>query len=250
MLPVVKPERLLVLSQQERSSVPSGFTYQQYRSMRDRVDVMDIAAYARVPLNVTIDGSTDPTTEGQLVSGNYFPLLGVRPDRGRLLSPDDDRAPMGHPVAVISHGYWKSRFARDPEIVDRRVSLSGVPFTIVGVAPAEFFGVEVGTAPKLFVPVMMQPTVMPVSENLLDRPGLYSTWLRAVGRLKPGVSLAQATARLDVLAREAEWSPPNKVSGQRDEVRFALTSAAGLSDLRRQFSQPLRSSLGSSVSSC
>lgn len=241
MLPVAEPEHLLVLSQQDRSSVSSGFTYQQYRSMRDRVDVMDIAAYARVPLNVSINGSTEPTAEGQLVSGNYFPLLGVRPDRGRLFTPDDDRVPMGHPVAVISHGYWKSRFARDPDIVGKHVSLSGVPFTIVGVAPAEFFGVEVGTSPTIFVPVMMQPIVMPVSENLLDRPGLYSTWLRGIGRLKPGTSLAQATARLDVLTQEASWSPPNKLTGQRDDVRMALTSAAtGLSDLRRQFSQPLQ----------
>ena len=240
MLPVAEPEHLLLLSQELRTS-SNGFTYQQYRSMRDRVDVMDIAAYARVPLNVSIDGSTDPAAEGQLVSGNYFPLLGVRPDRGRLLGPDDDRVPMGHPVAVISHGYWKGRFARDPHIVGRHVSLSGVPFIIVGVAPAEFFGVEVGTSPQFFVPVMMQPIVMPVSENLLDRPGLYSTWLRGIGRLKLGVSPAQATARLNVLTQEPGWSPPNKLTGQRDEVRIALTSAAtGLSDLRRQFSQPLQ----------
>ena len=240
MLPVRDPEHLLVLGQQDPTSVSNGFTYQQYQTIRDHNHVMDLAAYSRVPLNVSIDGSTEPTAEGQLVSGGYFSLLGVHPALGRLLGPDDDRVPLGHPVAIISDGYWKSRFARDPEIVGRQVSLSGVPFTIVGVTPPEFFGVEVGTAPKVFVPVMMQPIVMPVSENLLDHPAQYSTWLRVVGRVKPGASLAEATARLDALAQEADWRPRNKFTGQTEDVRLALTSAAtGLSDLRRQFSLSL-----------
>lgn len=239
MRPVSDPERLLVLSQQGQSSVSNGFTYQQYERIRDHNEVTDVAAYSRVPLNVSIDGRTEPTVEGQLVSGDYFSLLGVRPLRGRLFIPNDDRVPLGHPVAVISHGYWKSRFAGDPEIVGRQVSLSGVPFTIVGVTPPEFFGVEVGTAPKLFVPVMMQPAVMPVAENLLNNPGQYLTWLRVVARMKPGVSPAEAAARLDLLAQEADWSPRNKFTGKTEDVRLVLTSAAtGLSDLRRQFSLP------------
>ena len=240
MLPVSDPEHLLLLGQQFSTSVNNGFTYQQYTRIRDHNQVMDLAAYSRVALNVSIAGSMEPTAEGQLVSGNYFSLLGVRRARGRLLGPDDDRVPKGHPVAVISDGYWKSRFARDPEILGKQVLLSGVSFTIVGVTPAEFFGVEVGTAPNLFVPVMMQPVVMPVTENLLDNPGNYSTWLRVVGRVKPGVSLAQASARLDALAQEAEWRPRNKFSGKTEDVKLVLTSAAtGLSDLRRQFSLPL-----------
>ena len=240
MLPVRDPEHLLVLGQQDPTSLSNGFTYQQYQAMRDHNASMDLAAYSRVPLNVSIDGSTEPTAEGQLVSGNYFSLLGVRPARGRLFGSDDDRVPSGHPVAVISDGYWRSRFARDPEIVGRRLSLSGVPFTIVGVTPPEFFGVEVGTAPKIFVPVMMQPIVMPVSENLLDHPGLYSTWLRAIGRVEPGVSLAQASAQLNALAQDPDWRPPNKFTGERENVKLVLTSAAtGLSDLRHQFSLPL-----------
>jgi predicted permease len=240
LLPVSDPEELLLLGQQDRTSISHGFTYQQYQLIRDHNQVMDLATYSRVPLNVSIEGHVEATVDGQLVSGNYFSLLGVRAARGRLLNPDDDRVPMGHPVAVISHGYWKSRFARDPEIVGRQVSLSGVPFTIVGVTPPEFFGVEVGTAPKLFVPVMMQPIVMPASENWLDRPTNSTTWLRLLGRLRPGISLAQAAARLDVLAQEADWRPRNKFSGQPEEVRLALTSAAtGLSDLRTQFSLTL-----------
>jgi len=90
------------------------------------------------------------------------------------------------------------------------------------------------------VPVMMQPIVMPVSENLLDRPVLYSTWLRTIGRVKPGVSLAQASGQLNALAQDADWRPPDKFTGERVEVKLVLTSAAtGLSDLRHQFSLPL-----------
>jgi predicted permease len=240
LLPVSDPEHLLVLGQQDRSSLSNGFTYQQYRLIRDHNQLTELAAYSRVPLNISIAGSTEPTAEGQLVSGNYFSLLGVRPARGRLIGPDDDRVPMGHPVAVLSNDYWQSRFARDPEIVGRQVSLSGVPFTIVGVTPPEFFGVEVGASPKLFVPVMMQPVVMPVTENLLDRPGLYSTWLQVLGRVRAGASVAQAIARLDSLAQEADWRPRNKLTGQIEDVRLVFSSAAtGLSDLRRQFSLPL-----------
>jgi hypothetical protein len=91
MLPVRDPEYLLVLGQQDPTSVSNGFTYQQYQTIRDHNHVMDLAAYSRVPLNVSIDGSTEPTAEGQLVSGSYFSLLGVHPALGRLLGPDDVR---------------------------------------------------------------------------------------------------------------------------------------------------------------
>jgi predicted permease len=245
MLPISDPEHLLLLGQRGRTFVSNGFTYQQYQSIRDQNQVMDLAAYSRVPLNITIDGHVEPTIDGQLVSGNYFGLLGVRAQRGRLIEPADDLVPMGQAVAVISDSYWKSRFARDPGIVGRQVSLSGVPFTIVGVAPQEFFGVEVGSAPKLFVPVMMQPVVMPVTENLLDNPGQFLTWLRVVGRLKTDVSPAQASARLDALAQDAEWRPRNKLTGQFEELHLMLSTAAtGLSDLRTQFSLPFQILVG------
>jgi predicted permease len=241
LLPVSDPEHLLVLRQQGPALTSIGFTYQQYQLLRDGNEVMELAAYSRAPLNVSIDASVEPTAEGQLVSGHYFPLLGVRAQRGRLLDSGDDRMPMGHPVAVISDGYWKSRFGQDPGIVGKQISVSGVGFTIVGVAPPEFFGVEVGSATQLFVPIMMQPVVMPTTHNLLvDRPNLFSTWLRIFGRVRPGVSVPEATARLDTLAQTPDWQPPNKFTGEREAVRLSMASAAnGLSDLRSQFSQPL-----------
>ena len=147
MLPIRDPETLLLLEQREGTSVSSGFSYQQYVAIRDHTSVVDLAAYARARLNVTIDGQPEPTAEGQMVSGGYFPLLGVVPAAGRALGPDDDRVPLGHPVAMISHGYWKRRFGLDPAILGRTVVISGTSFTIVGVTPPEFFGAEVGTSP-------------------------------------------------------------------------------------------------------
>src|SRR6266566_8560938 len=99
MLPVKNPEALWV--------VGNGLTYQQYRAMRDHNQVADLAAYKPVRLNVSVDGSLEPTAEGQLVSGTYFALLGVKPVAGRAIGVDDDRVPKGHPVAMISHGYWR-----------------------------------------------------------------------------------------------------------------------------------------------
>jgi predicted permease len=250
LLPVKDPEQLLVLGQQNRTSSSNGFTYQQYELVRDHTDVLDLAAYSTVRLNVSIGGAVEPPIEGQLVTGEYFPLLGVRPALGRLLGPDDNRVPMGHPVVVLSDRYWKRRFDGDPSVVGRSIVLSGVSCTIVGVAPPDFFGTEVGAAPSLFAPVMMQPVVMPMTVNLLDRPNVFSAWLRVIGRLKPGVAPAQATARLDALAEtpETDWRTRNKFTGQIDEARLVLASAAtGLSDLRRQFSQPLFLLLGAAL---
>ena len=246
LLPVRDPESLLVLQQHGPGGTWNGFTYQQYGILRAGSDVMALAAYSRAPLNVSIEGNAEPTAEGQLVSGNFFELLGVRAQRGRLFEPADDLVPTGHPVAVISDRYWQARFGRRERIAGTQIALSGVPFTIVGVAPPEFFGLEVGQAPQIFVPITMQPVVMPTTSNLLvDRPNLFSTWLRLVGRARPGVSVTEAAGRLDALAQSPDWQPRNKFTGQRDPVRLSASSAAnGLSDLRAQFSQPLAILMG------
>ncbi len=128
---------------------------------------VDVAAYGTARLNVSLDGSIEPTAEGQLVSGSYFPFLGVDAIAGRTIGPEDDVNPNGHPVAVISHSYWERRFELDPSVLGRTIHLSGTPFTIIGVAPREFFGLEVGRAADILVPIMMQPTVMPAAENWL-----------------------------------------------------------------------------------
>jgi predicted permease len=242
MLPIQSPEGLVVLTQRQGASIDNGFTYQQYTLLRTLDRVMTVVAYSRARINVRLEGSMEPTAEGQLVSGNYFPLLGVSPIAGRAIGPDDDRTPSAHPVAMISYGYWQRRFGLDPAIVGRPITLSGVPFTIIGVTPPEFFGVEVGTSPDLFVPMMMQPVVMPVSEDLLTNPMQYVTWVHAIARLAPGLSPPQAAAALAPLAQQDVFRPQDKRTGGKSPApTLSLEWAAnGLSDLRDQFSTPLR----------
>ena len=246
-LPVGDPEHLLTIGRQSAGGITSGFTYQQYELFRDRGQALDLAAYSVSRVDASIGGHDEPTLDVQLVSGEYFPLLGLRPVAGRLFDESDDRVPLGHRVAVLSHAYWQRRFAREPAVIGQTITLGDVPFTIVGVTPAEFFGVEVGTSPSLYLPVMMQPAVLPAFGSLLERPTVNSMWIRVVGRLKPGVPLEQAGLRLNGLAGtpETEWRTRNKFTGQFEDARLVVSSAAaGLSDLRRQFSRPLFVLLG------
>jgi putative ABC transport system permease protein len=242
MLPVGEPQHLLTLGQQVPTGVTYGFTYQQYEIFRDHGGALDLAAYSPQRLDVSIDGHVEPTIDAHLVTGEYFPLLRLRPALGRLFDESDDRVPTGHPVAVLSHAYWQRRFGADPAVLGRTITLGRQPFTIVGVTPAEFFGAEVGMSPNLYLPVMMQPALLPMNGSLLENPQVTTHWLRLLGRLKPGVPLAQAGPRLNALAGtpETEWRLRDKFTRQFIDVRLVVSSAAaGLSDLRREFSQPL-----------
>ncbi len=242
LLPVRDPEHLLTIAAQYPTGVTYAFTYQQYQIFRDHGGALDLAAYSPQQLDVSIDGQAEPTTDAHLVTGEYFPLLGLHPALGRLFDESDDRVPMGHPVAVLSHAYWQRRFGGDPAVLGRTLTLGGLPFTIVGVTPAEFFGAEVGMSPSLYLPVMMQPALRPMNGTLLVNPQVTSTWLRLLGRLKPGVPLEQAGPRLNALAGApaTEWRLTNKFTRRFEDARlFVSSAAAGLSDLRRQFSQPL-----------
>ena len=122
---------------------------------------------------------------GELVTGNYFDVLGVRAQIGRIFTPDDDRTPGGHPVAVLSHNFWMRRFAGDPGVLNRTISLNGLPMTIVGVTPPGFFGIVVGENPDVMVPVMMKAQMTPTWDDLQSR---TSRWLTIMARLKPGIS--------------------------------------------------------------
>lgn len=239
MLPVKDPEALRLLAHGQGRAFESGFSYRQYQVMGAQNQVLtDLAAYSPVRLNVSVDGSMEPTAQGQLVSGRFFSALGVNPIAGRAINVEDDLVPSGHPVAMISYGYWKRRFGLAPSTIGRTISLSGTTFTIIGVTPPEFFGIEVGAAPDIFVPVMMQPAVMPAYENLLLRPIIYATWLRPLARLKPGIQEQQAAAELELLFRQEIPRGP-KFRALENEKLVLLPAATGLSDLRRQFSQPL-----------
>jgi predicted permease len=199
-------------------------------------------------LSAVDTGGVEPPITGQLVSGNYFDLLGVAPQHGRLIGPDDDRVPDGHPVAVISDGYWRRRFARNASAVGSTLTLSGLRFDVIGVTPPEFFGVEVGLAPDVYLPMMMQAAVMPVIGELLVKPTLNRTWVQVLARIDPAVGPARVAAALEPVYREHLVTPPPSVGsrarfGYEDTIVFA-SAATGISDLRSQFSTSLYILLG------
>ncbi|MGJ5813223.1 ADOP family duplicated permease [Paludibaculum fermentans] len=239
LLPVERPAELQLLTHGQGSSFESGFTYGQFKSMRSQNRVLqDLAGWSSARINVSVDGAIEPPAAGQLVSGNYFSVLGVRAVAGRTIGREDDLVPNGHPVAMISHAYWNRRFGLAPSAIGRTIVLSGLPFTIIGVTPPEFFGLEVGSAPEIFVPMMMQPTVVPSSENLLENPGQYLTWVQVFGRLNPPLKPAQAASQLQ--APFGQQIPKGgKFKSMENERLLLAPAAAGLSELRQEFSAPL-----------
>ena len=151
----------------------------------------------------------------QLVSGNYFAVLGVRPQRGRLIGQADDGAPGASPVAVVSHSLWQRRLGGDPGIVGRTIRLNGFPFTVVGVAPEGFEGHFVGFPFDVFVPLSMAAQAAP-DEDLAARD---AQWLELVGRLAPGVSRSQAQAGLVGIMSGLAREHPQTLRGASVDVR-------------------------------
>jgi len=166
MLPVKNPEQLIELNPMDvATGQPTAFSYPAFEAIRDGSKVFSGVFTFNGGgnlgnIDVEVDGHGG-IAAGQYVSGNYFATLGVEPFLGRVISPPDDDPPSGNPVAVISYGYWKSRFGGDQSILGKRITLNNSPFTIVGVAPPEFFGMQPGTSVNLWVPLMTISQVRP-----------------------------------------------------------------------------------------
>ncbi|HEU4930624.1 MAG TPA: ABC transporter permease [Pyrinomonadaceae bacterium] len=195
---------------------PSGsiFSYPDYTALRDQNNVFDgLIAWGGITASLNSNDQTDLVT-GAIVSGNFFEVLGVRAQRGRLISTDDDKTLGAHPVVVISPGLWQKRFAGDPNVVGRQLLLNGNVFTVIGVLPAGFDGLQLGITRDLYVPMMMQATMRPpragysgeMNPDLLQVRG--NRWLFSVGRLKPGVTSPQAQSSLAVIAKQLEEAYP------------------------------------------
>jgi predicted permease len=164
----------------------------------------DVLAWTEADAGLRLDGRTEPAY-GMVVSGNYFPMLGVTPALGRLLTVGDDRTPGAHPVAVIGFAHWQSRFGGDAAVVGKTLKLNGHTFTIVGVAPKEFTSTYSVFAPAFYVPLSMQAEVFADPERFESR---LSRYLKVTGRLAPGVSRGQAEAALTVLDRRIDAAHP------------------------------------------
>jgi predicted permease len=247
MLPVKNPEQLVLFNQDNGGTRSDSFSYSAYKLFQDHNDVLSgVLAYYPLRLTVSVDGQPEPAVSGQLVTGNYYAVLGVNAVLGRTIVPDDDQMPGEHPVCVISYNYWQRRFARDPAIVGKTIHLSGAPFTIIGVTPPEFFGLEVGSSLDVSIPVMMQEQVTPGIRSFMQD---GNNRFRVMGRLRSGIIMQHAQASMGLLyqqfladrfARLSSSSKGKKPNQSMLEQRLVLASGSrGLSELRRQFSQPL-----------
>jgi hypothetical protein len=227
-LPVRAPDALVVLRMPGPvagrlwSDIDDGaqsFSYPFYRDLRDQGRLFSgLLARFAISLSVAGDGRSE-RAQGELVSGNYFDVLGVRPAAGRLLTPEDDRTPGGHPVAVLSHGYWTRRFGASPAVLGRSLVVNGHALTVVGVAQGPFSGVQVGQAPDLFIPIAMKAQMTPQWDGMND-PGDY--WLQIIGRLAPGVSVPQAEAGLEPLVPPLLEQALEGIGGLSAEKRARL----------------------------
>jgi predicted permease len=247
-LRVVEPERLVVFHVSDSftgwnhsDNDESVFSYPLYRDLRDRTGVFEgIVARGSAPVSVA-DGSVSERARAELVSGNLFQVLGVRPALGRLLTPADDATPGASPVVVVAAGYWKKRFGASSTVLDRRILVNGHPMVVVGVVPETFRGLIVGNAPDLFVPIAMKREITPTWYGLDDR---RTSWLTVVGRLKRSVSADQADAETRVVFAGVvqEWlaelkRPRDSRLGQMlGALRLDLLPAAqGVNELKRDF---------------
>jgi predicted permease len=251
-LPVRDPERLVLLhthynapGTSSSDNYESVFSNPMYRDLRDR-DAAFSGLVARMGGRVTIGyrGNADPAT-AETVSGNFFQVLGVGAEMGRVFIPDDDGAPGAHPVVVLSHSYWFTRLGASRDILNQTVSLNGQPMVVIGVTAAGFHGIMPGSTPDLYVPLAMKHAITPTFNALEDR---RTRWLNLFARLKPGYTMARAQAATDAVYRailQSELPGVGQMHSDRDRDEFLnhraelRPAAQGINTLRREWEKPL-----------
>jgi predicted permease len=201
-LPIQNPQDLVILRApgpvtghvSSDGDSTESFSYPMYKGLRDRNSVFSgILARYGFSASVASHGQTDRAS-GEVVSGNYFDVLGVRPAIGRVFTQDDDRVPGAQPVVVLSHSYWTRHFGGDSSVLNKVLLINNVEMTVVGVSQPGFTGVQVGKTPDLFVPMMMTQQMTQYGETL-DQWNDY--WMTLLARLRPGVSEKQAQAGIN-----------------------------------------------------
>jgi predicted permease len=254
MLPVDHPEQLVTIGDPSRVGSWSNGTprtdilsYPLYKEIHDHNEVFSsvMAGLRPEQLQIEIDGVTEKAGS-HVVTGNYFETLGVKALIGRTFTGEEDRAPGADPYIVLSYAFWQRRFAGDPRVLGRTIKIKGFPFTIIGVAPPEFFGEIVGSRPSFWVPMMMQPQLMP-GRGFLEAPNTSA--LQLMARLKPGVAVEQARQNVNAIVKgaltetlAAKLSADDREAIKSGNVKLAVLVEAGgrgLSRVRAQFSGPL-----------
>jgi predicted permease len=260
-LPVSQPDQLVMLTDPDSHGMSTGneseerdlLTYGEFRAMAVQNQVLSgiLAAdseTARLQVATDVSG---PDREGapagvNMVSGSYFSVLGVNARLGRVFGTEVDATRDANPVAVISYGFWQSRFGGDPAVLRRQVRIRRTTFDVVGVAPPGFTGITVGQAADIWVPLTMQLEVSPGRDNLATEthPIEKTMWLAVMGRLKPGISLSQANASLNLTFGQYLQSQLGAV-GESDRKEFlnqrlkVVAGSHGSSTLNEDFGKPL-----------
>jgi predicted permease len=258
-LAVPEPDRLVNLlapgpkpgsqSCSQAGDCDTVFSYAMFRDL-ERVQAVftGIAAHVSFGANLSARGQTQ-NGEGLLVSGSYFPVLGLKPAIGRLLTPDDDRTPGESHVVVISHAYWLARFAADPGVLNQPLIVNGQAMTIVGVAPQGFEGTTLGVKPQVFAPITMRGFSQPFKG--FDNRRSY--WAYLFARLKPGVSIDQARTALatpyhqivnDVEAPLQKGMSPQTLERFKTKPILLQPGSRGQSNVSREAKAPLTLLMG------
>ncbi len=252
-LDVPRPQELYFLNHAGYSSPNYRFSYPSYLRTQQAVpDVQFAVANWLTRFQIDRENGSELAT-GQLVSGNWFDVLGVKAAAGRLLGPADSPAPGAERVVVLSHDYWTREFGADPRVIGTTMKLNGVSLTIVGVAAEGFVGINVGQRADFWVPVTLQHDLRVRGNAGIDdaddaQPWTTQngiTWLTLVARVPPATSVADASARIGGFWRhEIEDAAAKIVNVQRRNFRLRehvelVPGGRGLSDLRESFSQPL-----------
>lgn len=250
LLPVKQPEQLVLLttrgSHYGSNWGMNAISYPMYSDFRSHNQVFS-GMFCRFPFDVSLGyGNHTERVGAELVSGSYFPVLGVTAALGRTFTPEQDRTPGGEPFAVLSYSFWQTRFSSDRNILGKTLVINGHDMTVIGVAEPGFDGVELGHTTKVFIPIMMKAQVTPFWDGMKDR---RQRWVNAFGRLNPGVSVQQAKASLQPFMHsmlEMEVKEPafrNASSYTKQQFLKSwmdlLPGSQGRSYLREQLSTPL-----------
>ena len=227
-LPVPHPEQLVLLYapglknghvSSDEGDGSESFSYPMYKDLRDHNSVFaGLAAKANYPVSVTFRGQTE-RADAEIVSGNYFETLGVRPALGRMLLPSDTAVEGSNAVVVLGHGYWKKHFGADPGVLNQTLLVNNQVMTVMGVVQPGFDGIQLGRIPDVYIPITMKPAITPMWNGLGDH---KDYWIKLIARLKPEFSVAQAAAALAPTYRallENEL-PLNTALSQNEKQQF------------------------------
>jgi predicted permease len=254
-LPVSHPEQLVMLYQsRETANMGSNMgsrmnSYPLYQDLQQKAEPLaEVICRRLFEASVAIDNQTE-RVDAEMVSGNYFTMLGVSPAAGRVFnSREDDQVYQGHPVVVISYAYWNSRFARDPDVVGKKIRVNDYPMTIVGVSQQGFDGLDPARSPMVRVPILMKGAMMP-EWYWLEMNDRRARWVQVFGRLKPGYTVESARPPVQGLFTQIrayemtlpgakEWSAYARERFMQG--RLLVTAAdLGYSPLRNDFSTAL-----------